>query len=173
MGLPVVPFEKIENYYLPQQHAFFAAVVYTQGNQLRERLYHLAKIKGYRPASYISSKAFVWRNCQIGEHCFIFEDNTIQPFVKIGDNVVLWSGNHIGHHSIIDSHVFISSHVVVSGNCYVGPRCFLGVNSTIINDIQVGEDCLIAAGATVFKNIPANHLVLGENKLKKMEVEIL
>jgi acyl-[acyl carrier protein]--UDP-N-acetylglucosamine O-acyltransferase len=66
----------------------------------------------------------------IGENCFIFEDNTIQPFVRIEDNVILWSGNHIGHHSTIKSHNFISSHVVVSGQCTIEPNCFIGVNST-------------------------------------------
>ena len=57
----------------------------------------------------------VWARHEIGENCFIFEDNTIQPFVKIGDDVVLWSGNHIGHHAEIGDHCFISSHVVISG----------------------------------------------------------
>ena len=65
----------------------------------------------------------------VGENSFILEANTLQPFVNIGNDVVLWSGNHIGHHSIISDHVFFTSHVVLSGNCVVGSNCFLGVNS--------------------------------------------
>ena len=116
-NLPVVPFDKLEKQYDPSSHSFFAAVVYTQKNALRTRLFMQAKQKGYTPASYISSRAFTWQNCRIGEHCFIFEDNTVQPFVRIGSNVVLWSGNHIGHHSTIGDNCFISSHVVISGFC--------------------------------------------------------
>ena len=52
-----------------------------------------------------------------GDNCFILEDNTVQPFVTIGNNVTLWSGNHIGHDSVIEDDCFISSHVVVSGTC--------------------------------------------------------
>ncbi len=37
----------------------------------------------------------------------LLEDNTIQPFVSIG-NVTLWSGNHIGHHSTIHDHYSVS-----------------------------------------------------------------
>ena len=88
--LPVVPFEQIERTYDPADHAFFVAVTYTQANALRTRLYDAARRKRYTPASYISSRAFVWPNCRIGEHCFIFENNVVQPFVTIGRNVVLW-----------------------------------------------------------------------------------
>ena len=38
---------------------------------------------------------------------------TIQPFVRIGSNVTLWSGNHIGHDATIGDHCFIASHVVI------------------------------------------------------------
>jgi len=159
--LPIVAFEEVEKHFAPAEHFFYASLVYTQLNRLRTRMYQAAKAKGYRPASYISSKAFVWRNVEVGEHCFIFEDNTIQPFVKIEENVVLWSGNHIGHHSRIQKNCFISSHVVVSGSCNIGENCFFGVNACLGNDVSVGADCLIGAGATVTKNLPENTLVKG------------
>ena len=64
-------------------------------------------------------------------------DNTIQPFVEIGDNVTMWSGNHIGHHSKICDNAFISSHAVISGGVEVGRNSFLGVNSTINDHIKL------------------------------------
>ncbi len=109
------------------------------------------KEMGFTPASYISSKAFVWRNCEIGEHCFIFEDNTVQPFVKIGKNVVLWSGNHIGHHSTVCDNCFISSHVVVSGHCIIGRNSFIGVNATLANNVNIGMDNWIPPGVVIMK----------------------
>ena len=163
-NLPVVPFEKLEALYDPFNHSFFAAMVYTQGNALRTRLYLQAKQKGYKPASYISSRAFVWRNCTVGEHCFIFEDNTVQPFVRIGNNVVLWSGNHIGHHSIIKDNCFISSHVVISGFCEIGESCFIGVNTTIANNLVMGDFCTVGAGALITANVPDNQIVVGHWK---------
>src|SRR5207253_2290743 len=103
---------------------------YNKLNRLRMRMYSEARQKGYTLANYVSSRAFVWPNVVMGDNVFIFEDNTVQPFVRLGSDIVLWSGNHIGHHSSISSHNFISSHVVISGFCNVSESCFLGVNST-------------------------------------------
>lgn len=166
-GVPVVSFENLTQTHAPAQHSFFAANVYTQKNQLRTRLYLAAKAKGFKPASYISPRAFVWRNAQLGEHCFIFENNVIQPFVTIGDNVVLWSGNHLGHHSTIMDHCFISSHVVVSGFCSIGRNCFMGVNSTVANNIKIGNDCIVGAGALVLSDVEDNTTAVGMWKRKK------
>lgn len=160
-GLPIVPFEKINELYPPDAYEIFIALVYNKMNRIRKMKYVEAKEKGYNFASYVSSKAFVWRNVEIGENCFIFEDNTVQPFVKIGDNVVLWSGNHVGHHSTIGSHNFISSHVVISGFVNIGEACFLGVNSTFANNINVGKDSLIGAGALIAKSVGEGSFVFG------------
>jgi sugar O-acyltransferase (sialic acid O-acetyltransferase NeuD family) len=151
-GLPIVAFEQLESHFDPKNVAFYAALVYTKLNRLRTRLYEAAKKKGFRPASYVSSGAFIWRNVELGEHVFIFEDNTVQPFVKIHDNVVLWSGNHIGHHSVVRSNVFIASHVVVSGFCDIGTNSFIGVNAAIANNVTIAEDNWIGSGVTLWRN---------------------
>jgi len=121
-------------------------------NKFREAKYNEAKSKGYRLASYVSPQCSFISHHPIGDNCFIFEDNTIQPFVKIGNNVTLWSGNHIGHHSIILDHNFISSHVVVSGNCEISNNCFIGVNATIHNNVKIAKSNLIGAGSIISKS---------------------
>jgi sugar O-acyltransferase (sialic acid O-acetyltransferase NeuD family) len=156
--LPVVAFEDLAGKFSPATHSVFVAATYTQVNRLRTRLSLEAKTQGYALASYVSSHAFVWRNATLGEHCFIFEDNTVQPFVRIGNNCVLWSGNHIGHHSIVRDNCFISSHVVISGFCDIGENSFLGVNATISNNVGIGRDNWIGPGVTVLKNTEPGRL---------------
>jgi sugar O-acyltransferase (sialic acid O-acetyltransferase NeuD family) len=151
-GLPVVAFEEVESRYPPDSHCAFVAVGFAQMNRLRERLYHAAKAKGYTLASYVSSKAFVWRNVTMGDNCFILEQNVLQPFVTIGSDVVLWSGNHIGHHVTIGNHCFFSSHVVLSGFVEVGAYAFFGVNASVAHNVKVGESVLVGAGATILRD---------------------
>jgi len=150
-GLPLRPFETIEQDYPPEEYSMFIAVGYNRLNTLREKYYHLAKAKGYRLLTYISSRASFFAS-SIGDNCFIFEDNTVQPFVTIGSNVVLWSGNHIGHHGTIGDHVFIASHVVVSGHCHVGSHTFIGVNATLRDGLTIGRRNIIGSGALIMKD---------------------
>lgn len=152
MSLPVVPLEDINKTYPPEEHSTFIAVPSNNLNELREKLYLSMKSFGYAFATYISSKAFVWRNVEIGENCFIFENNTIQPFVKIKNNVILWSGNHIGHRTVINENVFVTSHVVISGYCEIGKNSFLGVNSTFNDGVSLPAYSVVGSASLVNKS---------------------
>jgi acetyltransferase-like isoleucine patch superfamily enzyme len=194
-NLPVVAFEEVENFYPPESFSMFIAVGYTRLNQLRTEKYELAKAKGYDLISYISSRATTWSDLSIGENCFILEDSTIQPFVKIGNNVTLWSGtvylsikgykkppsfsrlriidsrqvgfncNHIGHHTIIGDNCFIAPHVVVAGGVEIGKNCFIGVNATIRDHVKIGENCIIGAGAVILKDTQPNEVYAVQHTL--------
>jgi sugar O-acyltransferase (sialic acid O-acetyltransferase NeuD family) len=165
-GLPVVPFEEIETLFPPAGYSFFAPMTGKNMNRNRERVYLEAKAKGYSCISYISSKVTMFGNV-IGENCFILEDNTIQPFTTIGNNVVLWSGNHIGHHGQIKDHVFFTSHVVMSGHCVIEPYCFFGVNATIRDYLHVAEGTLLGMASALYKDSEPWGVYLG-NPPKKL-----
>lgn len=176
-NLPVVPFDEIEKQFSPGEHDMFVALSYSKLNRIRAEKFNAAKSKGYKLVSYVSPKATLYDNVRIGDNCFIFEDNTIQPFVSIADNVTLWSGNHIGHHSTIGKHCFIASHVVVSGGVKIDPYCFIGVNATIRDHVHIAQDCIIGAGAlitqdtinnSVYKGIPSQVSNQSARDLKKI-----
>lgn len=158
-GLSVIPWDEIHNHFLPEDHYFHAAVVYGNLNRDRASVCARAKKSGYRLASYISSKAFIWHNVELGEHHFIFEGNVLQPLFKIGNNVIMWSSNHGGHSSTISNNVFISSHVVISGHCEIGSNCFIGVNSTLANGTTIGKESWVSHGSIMSGDIPPNSFV--------------
>lgn len=165
-GKPVIAFEEVESKYPTSEYKMFIALSYAQMNKLRELKYNEAKAKGYELVSYVSSKCSYLSQFKHGDNCFILEDNTIQPFVKIGDNVTLWSGNHIGHHSTIESNNFISSHVVVSGHCTIKTNCFLGVNAAIGHQVTIGKETLLGAGAVVSKNTDEKSIYVPSRSVK-------
>ena len=151
-GLPLTALEDIEKKHPVSEYELFIAVGYTDMNKIREKLYYYCKEKGYTLANYISSRCSFLTQFPTGDNCFILEDNTIQPYVRIGNNVVLWSGNHIGHDVKIEDHNFISSHVVISGFVTVKRNCFIGVNATLRDAITIAPETLIAAGAIIMKD---------------------
>ncbi|GAE51867.1 acetyltransferase [Xanthomonas arboricola] len=159
--LPVVAYEKLEQRYPPEQYEVFVAIPATQLNRLRTRFFQDMLRRGYRCASYVSSRAFVWRNAQIGANCFLFEGNVIQPFTRIGDNCILWSGNHIGHRTVVQDNVFIASHAVISGYCEIGRGSFIGVNATLSDKVRIAADNIIGAGALVTRHTDAERVYVG------------
>jgi sugar O-acyltransferase (sialic acid O-acetyltransferase NeuD family) len=160
-GLQVFELESLSDHISPSEYNLFIALSSTHLNRDRSKLYLNLKKKGYNFASYVSSKAFVWDNTEIGENCFILENNVLQPFTKVGDNVTLWSGNHIGHRTRIYDHVFISSHCVISGFCEIGEYSFLGVNSTLADNVKVAADNFISMGAVLSKSTEEDGLYKG------------
>jgi len=172
-SLPVVPFEEVTKYYSPADYKFFAPMTGAGMNKRREGIYQTAKSLGYQFISYVSSKATVCDN-KIGENCFILEDNTLQPFTTIGNNVVMWSGNHIGHHGFIGDHSFFTSHVVLSGHCKVEPYSWFGVNATIRDGLAIAEGSLVAMGALLTKPTEPWSAYMGvpAKKLEKGSLEV-
>jgi sugar O-acyltransferase (sialic acid O-acetyltransferase NeuD family) len=153
-GKPVVAFEDIVEKFAPGRYDIFVAVSYAKINAVRAEKVAAARARGYRLATYQSSRATVFPGFEAKENCFILEDNTIQPFANIGANVTLWSGNHIGHHSTIEDDVFLASHVVVSGGVRIGQGSFVGVNVTIRDHVMIGKKCVLGAGALVLEDQP-------------------
>jgi sugar O-acyltransferase (sialic acid O-acetyltransferase NeuD family) len=151
-NLPVIPFDEIASAFPPDLFSMFVPMSFKKMNHLRADKYRKAKQLGYQLVSYVSSKATTWPDFKCGDNCFILEDNTIQPFVRIGNNVVMWSGNHVGHHTTINDHVMITSHVVISGRCTIGEYCFLGVNSSVRDETDVAHDTLVGMDVGIVRD---------------------
>ncbi len=162
LGLPVVDFEAVGRHFPSDRFDMLIAVSFREVNRARQRKAAEAVAKGYRLAHHVSPKAVVWSGFEPQPNTFIMENNVIQPYVKIGRNVILWSGNHIGHHSEIADNCFIASHVVVSGNVKVGENTFIGVNATLRDNIVVGKFNVIGAAALILANTPDEGVYLGQ-----------
>jgi sugar O-acyltransferase (sialic acid O-acetyltransferase NeuD family) len=161
LGLPLVKFSDICDSFPPETCEAHVALSYQKLNRIREEKYLQLKNLGYGLASYVSTRSVYWNDLKHGDNCFILENQTIQPTAEIGNNVMIWSGNHLGHGCKISDHVYISSHVCISGHTTIGKRCFIGVNSAFKDFIAIGDDVFIAMGSCVTKNIESGSVVLG------------
>lgn len=151
-GKDICPFEDLEKHFPSDECSVFVAVGYSKINRARRAVLERCRAKGYTFASYLSSKAIAIGPLELGEHTFIFESNVLQPFVTVGNNVILWSGNHVGHHSAIEDDCFVAGHVIVSGGVRIGRGTFIGVNATIADRVCVGQENILGAGSLIMKN---------------------
>lgn len=150
---PAIALEDLERHHPPSEVTVFVAMSGTKMNALRARVFTSVVARGYRCATYVSSKAQVWRNARVGQNCLVAEFTSLHPFASVGDNVFLHTGNVVGHRAVVEDHCFVSSHVVVAGECHVGASCFLGLNVTMNDRTSVAAGSLVTSGSLV-----AHHL---------------
>lgn len=165
-GRPVIPFENVQDKYPPGDFKMFIAVGYQDLNKFRAQKYEESKIKGYELISYINSQASNFGRVEVGDNCFVLENAVIQPCSKIGNNVFIWSSNHIGHHAAVGDHCFIAGHVIIGGSTTIEPSCFIGVNATIGHEITIGRESFIGAGVLITKTLKPRSVYITQDTPK-------
>lgn len=150
-GLPIIPFGEVEQQFPPNGHLFFAPMSHRNLNRDRESIFKAIAGKGYEFISYIHPSTTVSKQAEVGKNCMILESNTLQPFVEVEDNVIIWGDNFIAHHSTISQSVFIACNVTVGGHCSIGERSFLGNSCSIRDQLIISKDTTIGMGANVVK----------------------
>src|ERR1035437_9218217 len=131
LGLPVLPFKEIEKKHAPKDFDMFVAIGYHDLNRLRELKCKEALSKGFNLISIISPKANLPKNIKTGYNCFIMPPAIIHPCVEIGNNVFVWNGAMLGHHSIVKDNCWLTSSCNISGNVSIGKNTFFAVNATV------------------------------------------
>jgi sugar O-acyltransferase (sialic acid O-acetyltransferase NeuD family) len=159
-GLPLVAWEELESRFPPEQVQLLGPLSYRSLNELRRDRYLDAKRRGYAFASFVHPASHVYAD-EIGENAFILEANVIQPGVRIGRCAMIWSGNHIGHHAVIEDYCFLASQVGIGSNVRIGERTFVGGCVAVHPGVTVGAGCLLALGANVRKDVPDESTVRG------------
>ncbi|MDO9315974.1 MAG: acetyltransferase [Burkholderiaceae bacterium] len=160
-GLPVVPFEDLSVACPPDDVQLLIPMGYQQINGLRRARYETAKSQGYRFVSYVSGRAGVWPDLQVGENCLIFDHAIIQPFAQIGDNVIVRSGAIVSHHCALASHVFVSAGAHLGGNVSVGEQAFIGLGAVLKHGLAIAPQTFVAAGAVVLADTEADGVYIG------------
>ena len=176
-GLPLVPFEQVDQRFPPEDFKMLILLGSQRMNHLRADKYLAAKNKGYSFVSYVSSRAYSLEPMRIGENCFILDGQCINLDVSIGNNVVMWSCNQIGDNTVIGDHVWLSSHAAIAGDVTIDDYSFLGVNVSIANHVIVARETFIGAGAFIAQNTKAGGVYFqpeakyfGNDSLKFMKV---
>lgn len=169
LNLPFIPLNELPQKYPPTEFHCFIAIGYSKLNEIRIAKFNLLKSMGYHLASYISSKTSSWpQSIEVGENVFIMENNVLMPFCRIEDNVLIWVGNILSHHSVIKQHTTITSHAAIGGNVIIEEACFIGLNATIRDSIRIARGTVVATGANIIKNTEPDSVYMGSPAVIKM-----
>ena len=96
---------------------------------------------------------------EFGEHVFINHSFTAMSIggITLEDNVQI--GPHVT--IVTDNHDFENRYVLRCKGVRVEKNAWIGANVTILPGVTVGENAVVAAGAVVTKDVPANSIVGG------------
>lgn len=138
----------------------------------------------------IGNRCVIHSGVTLGDDGFAFErdENNLYRFphfgrVLIGDDVEICANSHIAKGSLsdtiisdgskIDALVHISHNVFVGKNCEItagaviggsaeiGNSTWIGLNATVKDQIKIGNNVIVASGASVIHDVPNQDIVAG------------
>ena len=130
-------------------------------------------------SAFISKTAYIIGDVEIGENCVVMPGAVIRADlgkITIGDNTivedncVIHSGSLDGFEDIVIGENVVIGHGAVNHARKIGDNVLIGINATILHDAEIGDFCIIAAGALVGQGakIPDRSFVAGvPGKVKK------
>jgi sugar O-acyltransferase (sialic acid O-acetyltransferase NeuD family) len=148
-GCPAIAVDEAVSRFSPEDVLAFVPLGSARMNIFRTEKYQLLKSLGYRFISYVHSSNRLEGRCEVGENCFILENQSVNFDAVIGNNVVIWSGCQIGDRSRIGDHAFLAAHVILNGDVSVGEYAYLGSNCNISNGVHIARQCFIGANALI------------------------
>jgi acetyltransferase-like isoleucine patch superfamily enzyme len=102
---------------------------------------------------------------KVGERCRLYSLHVTSEaeLVELGDNVIV-SGEvifitHDGSvYTALEKFPDINGHY---GRIRIGNNCFIGMRATIMPGVELGDRCIVAAGAVVMDSFPENSVIAG------------
>ena len=136
-------------------------IVANGSNDLREaKLAKLASL-GLHPASLLHPTAVISPSAVISEGCTVLAGAVINTNASVGIGCIVNTGAVIEHDCVIGDFVNICPRAAMAGHTEIGRKAYLGIGCTIIDDIRVGTETIVGAGAVVIRDIPDHAVVAG------------
>lgn len=131
-------------------------------NKLRVKFLKMAKEYGLKTPSYIHPSVNISPNVTIGEGVYILLGTSIMPHTVIKDYVMISMNVGLAHHNVLEEGVFLSTGCNFGASIHAHKYAYCGIASTIMTGLhELGEDCLIGAGAVVIRDVEPKAVMAG------------
>lgn len=100
-------------------------------------------------------------NVELGKGNIICSGNIITCDITIKNFVTLNLSCTVGHDTAIDDYASFMPSVNISGEVHIHKAVYVGTGAKIINQLEVGKNAVIGAGAVVAESIPSDCTAVG------------
>ena len=132
----------------------------------------IKNILGYFPDDLVLLSPFTadyGKNIKLGKNVFVNINNYFMDgaTIKIGDNVFIGPscGFYTANHPL--DYTNRNQGLEKALPIKIGDNCWFGANVSVMPGVTIGAGCVIAAGAVVTKDMPANSLIVLQQKSSK------
>lgn len=109
----------------------------------------------------VCMQSWVAQDASIGLGSTVAPFVAVNRFATIGKHVLLNVGAIVSHDTSVGDYSTIGPRSVIGGCCVVGAEAFLGIGCTVRDHVTIGDRALVAAGAVVVDDVPADAVVMG------------
>ena len=145
-----------------QTHGVEAVYCPLGNNKLRVKFLSMAKECELQTPNYIHPSVNISPNVTIGEGVYILLGTCIMPHTIIKNYVMISMNVSLAHHNVLEEGVFLSTGCNFGASIHAHKYAYCGISSTIMTGLhELGEDCLIGAGAVVIRDVEPNAVMAG------------
>lgn len=131
-------------------------------NHLNKRKEIFASLKDIIPfATIIHSTCWIDSTAEIMKGCVLYPNSTFDFRAKVKENTVITNDCTIAHNTIIGAHSYYAARAMIAGFVEIGEKCFIGLNSIIIDHVNIVSETQLGAGTLVLKSIQKKGLYFG------------
>lgn len=147
---------------IKQTHGVEAVYCPLGNNKLRVKFLVMAKEYGLQTPNYIHPSVNISPNVTIGEGVYILLGTSIMPHTVIKNYVMISMNVGLAHHNVLEEGVFLSTGCNFGASIHAHKYAYCGIASTIMTGLhELGEDCLIGAGAVVIRDVEPKAIMAG------------
>lgn len=154
--------------YVSLKKEFPYAFVAIGENKLRLKWFDCLVKEGFIIPTIIHPFSFISKSSEIGMGTVIMGGAVINAGTHIGNSCIINTSSSVDHDCILEDGVHISPGVNIGGTVRIGKYSWLCIKSSVTNNVSIGKNVVVGAGATVLDSICDNVLVVGTPaKIKK------
>jgi carbonic anhydrase/acetyltransferase-like protein (isoleucine patch superfamily) len=122
------------------------------------------------PTAFIEESAQIIGDVHIGEQSSVWFNAVVRGdvfYIRIGDRTNIQDGTVIHvtngtHATVLEDEVTVGHNVTLHG-CHIERGCLVGMGSIVMDDVRIGSESIVAAGALVAPgtHVPPRSLVIG------------
>lgn len=130
-------------------------------NEIRANIQKELMEAGFSITTLIHPSAIIATDVEVGKGTVIMAGVVVNSSTRIRNGVIINTSASVDHDNVIEDFVHLSPGVRTAGSVKIEKKSWIGIGSIVSNNLTIGLNSLVGAGAVVVGNLPRNSISIG------------